>query len=106
MMKRGDCYQAAAMLLLNMGSGSGATLVHGTVVGEGRLDGYPYGHAWIEINGTVLDPSNGRTICMGQEAYYARGRIEPGSPRRYSWREALEGLVDSEHYGPWEETRP
>ena len=89
---------------MSLGGGTDAHLVHGEVGGQGKLDGVRYGHAWVEINGSVIDPSNGRTICMKREAYYALGKVD--AVRRYSFQETIRQMADTAHYGPWGEVPP
>ena len=96
----GDCYEAAVQLLLRLGEG--ALLVHGEVVGQGRIDGIRYGHAWVELNGSVLDPSNGMLRAFIAEEYFAIGKIDRTKLLRYSLHEAMEWMRKTEHYGPWE----
>ncbi len=98
----GDCYVAASRFLLMLGSGANAHLVHGEVEGQGRIAGVRYGHAWVEINGAVIDPSNGRNLCMNRERYYRIGKIAAAKVRRYSFREMVEATAQFGHYGPWE----
>lgn len=98
----GDCYMAAARFLLSLGTRSDARLIHGTVTGQGKVAGIRYGHAWVEINGFVLDPSNRRMVCIQREEYYRVGKVAPGSLRRYSCRETLAMMNQFAHYGPWE----
>lgn len=64
MKAEGDCYFAAARFLLSLGVDTDARLVHGEVTGQGDVAGVRYGHAWVEINGFVIDPSNGRKLCV------------------------------------------
>ena len=99
----GDCYRAAAASLMSLGCDSGGLLAHAEVTGQGVIAGLRYGHAWMEIGDSVIDQSNGRTVCMRQDAYYELGNIEPESVRRYSWREAMALMTQTGHYGPWEE---
>jgi hypothetical protein len=98
----GDCYEAAAKLLYAHRSCPGIMLVHGTVTGQGPIAGIRYGHAWIEIGDVVLDPSNGRFVCARKADYYAVGEInEPVT--RYAFEEAARQMLETRHYGPWEE---
>jgi hypothetical protein len=98
----GDCYPAAARFLLSLGRNTDARLVHGVVSGQGKLAGVRFGHAWVEINGWVIDPSNGKKLCMARDRYYQLGKIDPSQSRSYSYQEVLRATVQSGHYGPWE----
>lgn len=97
----GDCYQAAFNLAT--AGGKGLSLYHGTVTGQGALSGVPYGHAWVEREGspfaTVLDHSNGRELEMPAPVYRAIGRAR--DLRRYSPEEARALALRTGHYGPW-----
>jgi hypothetical protein len=77
-------------------------LVHGEVTGQGPIAGIRYGHAWAEIGDAVIDPINGRIVCARKHAYYAIGKIT-GSVARYSPTDARRMMLDTLHYGPWEE---
>lgn len=98
----GDCYLAAARFLVSLGVDTDARLVHGEVTGQGDVAGIRYGHAWVEINGSVIDPSNGRKLCVERERYYQLGKIDPSEVRSYSCHELLRATANSGHYGPWE----
>lgn len=99
---RGNCYEAAAKLLTAYCGCPGVELVHGTVTGQGPIAGVRYGHAWVEIGDVVLDASNGRFVVAGKSAYYAVGEItEPVA--RYAFREAALCMLETGHYGPWDE---
>jgi hypothetical protein len=102
----GDCYRAAARFILSLGADTDACLVHGEVSGQGKLAGRRYGHAWVEINGVVIDPSNGRAICMGRVQFYELGKIAGRQVRRYCWKEVIRELGSSAHYGPWGQSSP
>jgi len=98
----GDCYAAAARLLLMIGSEANAHLVHGEVEGQGEFAGVRFGHAWVEINGAAIDLSNGRRLCMDRGQYYRLGKIDATKARRYSFTEMVEATAQFGHYGPWE----
>lgn len=95
----GDCYEAAAKLIMFGELSSSARLVHGNVTGQGPVAGIRFGHAWVEIGDVVLDHSNGHHIAMSREEYYRIGRIK--NPRRYSREYARIFLIHRRHYGPW-----
>ena len=93
----GNCYQSAGTLIADMPDD--ALLCHGTVTGQGPVEGIKFGHAWIEINDIVIDKSNGNNICMDKERYYSIGKIK--NVRRYSKSTALKNLLKYETFGPW-----
>lgn len=102
----GDCYLVAGRIVsLDETSVSPhLRLCHGTPVGQGPLKGKPVPHAWVELSGdTVIDRSNGLDVAMRREKYYEIGQIKEDEVRRYTKEEALEHMLKSGHYGPWEE---
>ena len=119
MTNMGNCYEAAGRFLMNNCTGQSNceyTLVHAEVIGQGQLNGVPYGHAWVEDSqGRVHDYSNGRNLIMPKEVYYLLGNVEnrvvwtdDGRKERepkiykYTWQEASQMMLDMEHWGPWE----
>ena len=96
----GNCYFAAfAFFMKNLGL-DGIKLVHGVPLGQGPIAGVRFGHAWVEIGDTVIDPSNGRFIVQRKERYYAIGHIE--TVVRYGRREVCARAVETETHGPWD----
>jgi hypothetical protein len=98
----GDCYEAAAKLLLFGGMPEEARLVHGNVTGQGPVAGIRFGHAWVELGDLVFDHSNGRHLVVPRDQYYRVGKIK--KPRRYHPVEAKLYLLRRRHYGPWRQT--
>jgi len=103
-MSLGDCYKAAAEFVIANAGRRGIKLVHGEVTGQGAIAGVRFGHAWVEAGGVVIDPSNGRMVCMSKCAYYELGKIGD-SVKRYKPKEACRWMASSRHYGPWENTQ-
>jgi len=105
----GDCYEAAAKLILAI-TNHGRTdrpdvrLVHAEVAGQGELSGLQFGHAFVLFDDQrVLDLSNGNAIVMAKDRYYQIGRIdEIGNVIEYTAKEAIAKINDHEHYGPWD----
>ena len=81
-------------------------LVHGLVTGQGDIEGIRYNHAWIEDGNTVIDASlkeQGRsTYKFPKDLYYAIGQINPKTTFRYTYKETVKKMYDTENYGPWE----
>jgi len=113
----GDCYEAAGKYMMDncMIGDCDLVLVHGEVSGQGSLEGVRYGHAWVEDGDTVIDKSNGRDLRVPKAFYYTLGQIssetfdnEGYSPmggqnvHKYTWEEAREKIIESEHWGPWD----
>lgn len=74
------------------------TLVHGRLGGD-----VPYAHAWIEVDGEVLDVGilNGARVVVRypQLGFYAARHVE--QTWRYSFLELLRANRESGTYGPW-----
>ncbi len=98
---KGDCYEVAGNAVFEDALPARRQIVHGTVSGQGHLTGVRFGHAWVEVDDTVFDLSNGRAIIMPRDEYYALGEIS--NPRRYTVAEARKLMLAHEHYGPWHE---
>jgi hypothetical protein len=99
----GDCFSVAGDLVLSPGTSlpDTAVLVHGRPT-LARPPHVPYAHAWVEVDGVVLDLANGRNIQMDRASYYAGGKIKEEECFRYSRDEALDKLLHFKHWGPWE----
>lgn len=93
--KGGNCFKVAVDTLMSNPNGF---LVHGVVTGQGAIDGVQYCHAWVEIGDKVID--NTVPIIIDKHVYYAIGNIQ--ITRRYSYKEALEQMLQTETYGPWD----
>lgn len=102
----GDCFEAAYKKLYEVfREHPEAKLVHAIVTGQGPIKGVQHGHAWVEIGDTVLDYSNGRTIEMPKQIYYAVGNVDPNNSdeyKTYSFKEMADISLDQGTYGPWE----
>jgi hypothetical protein len=100
-MALGDCYRAAARLILDNDLPPEARLAHGMVDGQGPLTGCRFGHAWVELGDVVLDHLNGRTIAVRAEEYYRIGRMREEEIKRYTREETARLVLKHEHWGPW-----
>ena len=102
----GDCFEAAYKKLYEVfREHPEAKLVHAIVTGQGPIKGVQHGHAWVEIGNTVLDYSNGRTIEMPKQIYYAVGNVDPSNSdeyKTYDFKEMADISMDQGTYGPWE----
>ena len=99
----GDCYEVSGKYLMDngmYGRNPDLVLVHGIVHGQGKIKGIPYGHAWVEDGGEVIDRSNGRDLRLPKELYYALGGIS--ETRRYSISDMRKKVNEHEHWGPWD----
>ena len=104
----GDCYEAAGKFIMDecmLGDVVDCQyiLVHGEVMGQGPIEGTPFGHAWVLDGSTVIDKSNGRNLVLPMQIYYALGQIESiGNVHEYTWEEARTKILDYGHWGPWD----
>ena len=109
----GDCYQAAGRLVTSNKMPAAfrgndpkipkdAKLVHGMVNGQGHLEGYRYGHAWVEAGNTVMDYANGRKLEIPKDLYYRIGGIDPKDNHYYDMMQAIKWMMKTKHWGPWE----
>ncbi|MCK5548777.1 MAG: hypothetical protein KAI64_07160, partial [Thermoplasmata archaeon] len=98
----GFCYDASARwMVFDQGvKYFQAELVHGTVMGQGPLEGRRFGHAWVEIEGWVYDVS--QDLIATKEDYYLLGQVE--DTVFYTPTEARIQMAKTEHFGPWEES--
>lgn len=111
---KGNCYQAAADLLMHSTLLLGKKkmkyigkpyLVHAEVSGKGPLEGIRFGHAWVEDDEFVYDFSNKIERVVPKELYYLLGQVETDDPkkyRRYNTEQAREKLLSTMHYGCWD----
>lgn len=101
--KEGNCFKVAADLVLESG-GLDCELVHGVVVGLGKLKGQRFVHGWVEIAGVVVvDGSIGKYALTSVGLYYKLGQIIDEEVVRYSIRETRELVLETQNYGPWAE---
>jgi hypothetical protein len=123
----GDCYEISARTLLTKKLPKGAYLCHGTVTGQGPIEGSIYGHSWIEYSielptnnpaNTVpkkppkgiatasasmdiaLDLSNNKRVELPAHFYYQLGKIR--NVKRFSISELRHNIAKFGTWGPWE----
>ena len=100
----GNCYQMA-LRMATRHEAHGAVVVHGRPVYRGsELIDDPegrYDHAWAEVNGMVLDYSNGNEVELPAPMYYRVGEIQQQNCKRYTVQAAHEHMMEFGHYGPW-----
>jgi hypothetical protein len=109
--KGGDCYYVAGKAALNRARKMGDRefigtpyVVHAQVIGQGAIEGLPYGHAWVEDDVFVYDFSNGRSIVMPKEVYYMFGKVTTEEPLyyKYTFEQAVRKMAITGHYGGWD----
>lgn len=115
----GDCYEVHGRFMLdNFGEADDYILVHAEVIGQGQLEGIPYGHCFLihKATDTVHDMSNGRHLELPRVIYYMLGKIDhnqywkpsEGSVKRtpkiyeYTRDEVMKWMSETGTFGPWE----
>ena len=104
--QRGDCFEAAIKQMLEYAKENPAmlnslSLVHGYVTGQGSyVKDQRYGHGWLEIGDVVQDCTN--NAVMRKEQYYKLGNIDPNELKKYSYKDVLQKISSTKHYGPWD----
>jgi len=98
---RGFCFERCAeWLMLEQGKEyEQARLVHGTVMGQGSLEGVRFVHAWVEIDDWVYDVS--QDILSPKDYYYQLAEAE--DMVSYTGTEAAVNSLKEKNWGPWEE---
>jgi hypothetical protein len=102
----GNCYHAALTLAMNARSLGleNVLVVQGTLMGVGEIEGYRFGHSWVEANvpgvaeRVVLDFSSGASLVMDSVTY--RFAQQAQDVHEYSVAQART-LASSGNYGPW-----
>tara|TARA_B100001250_G_C19796940_1_gene789172 strand:+ start:671 stop:1045 length:375 start_codon:yes stop_codon:yes gene_type:complete len=117
MSKLGDCYEVHGKFLSKQGPNSDFVLVHAECIGQGQIEGLPFGHAFLLNKATdeVHDLSNGRNIVLPRAVYFAVGKIEwpyyisDGNMiersikvYEYSWEQMMENTLRTRLWGPWD----
>lgn len=102
-MQHGNCYKAAATLLIDNRDLS-FLLCHGDAIGTGPIKGIKFGHAWVETpdGNLVFDFANGKQAIVPAAIYYKVGQIT--NVHRYTIKQAAKLIVEHAHYGPWHES--
>lgn len=100
-MQKGNCYEANGKYILDLLISGRKDirkwkLCHGIVVGKG----IEHGHCWIEYNDDmVMDFSNGHSIALRKEHYYALGRVT--KVKRYTAKQVQKNILKYENWGEW-----
>ena len=126
----GDCFESAVRVMNDVLSSEDkktAKICHGVPMGQGKIEGIRFDHAWVEVTRKtdfgdadpsdpqvkfmmerfptqviVYDYSNGRELQMPRELYYAIGQIDSDDVKRFSAQEAYNQMSKKGFYGPWE----
>jgi hypothetical protein len=102
----GNCYHAAVTLAMNARALGleNVSVVQGTLLGQGPLEGVRFGHSWVEADvpgGTtriVLDYSSGNSLVMDRDTY--RFLQQARDVHEYGVGDAR-SLAAGSDYGPW-----
>lgn len=100
----GDCYEAALQtfgFFTDDDPTLHARLVHGRII-DSKKQSCP--HAWIEIGGLCVDPSNhrDRPMILGKKRFYETQGIDEKTCVEYTRAQAIEKNREHMHYGPWD----
>ncbi len=77
-------------------------LVHGEVIGQGRIAGIAHSHCWLELDDrVVIDVSNGKNVVCYKDLYYQSGGIGDNL-HRYDFHTYRRRLLEHGHFGPWD----
>jgi len=95
----GNCFESASNIIVDFPSND-ILLCHGVAVGQGPIEGIKHTHAWLELNGMVLDFSNGKQTLMPKERYYNIGKLT--NIVKYTKKESIKNLIKHKTYGPWD----
>jgi hypothetical protein len=92
----GNCFEDALRFLT---TNRDWILVHGVPLGTGgNAKGLRYGHAWLEKDEVVHDPSIDKTFLKNE--YYKAGDIK--ITVRYTFLEAKKFVLGTRQCGPWD----
>lgn len=100
----GDCYDAALETFMGFVDDDpqlAARLCHGRIVDR---KGNSCPHAWIEVGGLCVDPSNhrDRTLVVGRAKFYKVCGVDEATVIRYTREEVIAHNRRTTHFGPWE----
>lgn len=95
--ENGDCLRVAC----NNAIDHRWLFCYAKVMGQGKLKGVRFLHAWNEQNNVVFDYSNGVKRVLTKEAYYHMAQIKESDVTRQTPKEVSELLVKYGTYGGW-----
>ena len=98
----GDCFRTAGRLVLDLHAMGvrEARLVHGLVTHPEYE--FQHIHAWVEIEGFVLDYTYKLGFSLPKAVYYAAGKITAEDTASYTEDQARTEMCNHEHWGPWD----
>jgi hypothetical protein len=103
----GNCFSEAWMQAEKLATAyDRVRVVHGYPLGTGgEAKGIRFPHAWTEYTERgiefVRDYSNGNSVEMPKALYYLYGNIAEIDTKKYTIEEAMQNMLEREHYGPW-----
>ena len=102
----GACFENAARYITGCGA-SDLTLVHCTVTGKGaKVKGLRYAHAFIiaedGVHAIDLTKDINTPIIIPLDYYRHLGEVS--NEIHYTRKETSKLMVESEHYGPWDQS--
>lgn len=102
---KGDCFVVAGHLAVKYHGNPDVRIVHALVMGQGKLEGVRFAHAYVVEGDMVIDQSNGKDVRMVRALYEAVGNVrkaEAGAYVEYTPEETVQKMVKFRHYGPWD----
>lgn len=106
--KMGNCYEDVFKHFCYENEIPGMEMVHGILDGRRVLQGWTYGHAWLELGDVVFQPvkqKGGKTYGLAfvdrKERFYERYNIDPKKSKRYTKDQAMKLGVSKGNFGPW-----
>lgn len=99
---KGNCYEMAGKAVTS-GDIPGLVLCHGFPIclNKDKHYGKRFGHAWCELNDSVLDFSSGSQVVISRKKYYELGQIDQAKIKRYTYEEAAELAVETGLWKDW-----
>lgn len=100
----GDCYESSLLTFAGFTDDDEELhprLVHGHII-DGKKNSCP--HAWIEIGGLCIDPSNhrDRTLILGKKRFYETQGVDKKTVIVYTRAQAIAKNQEYMHFGPWD----
>lgn len=112
---QGHCFENTGRYMLN-NPGTDTILVHGTMMGQGPIEGIRFAHSWLErteeheVNGQTMqvriaidmttDERVDEPLELPADLYENIGQAEVHA--RYTADEVLSKLAEHQHWGPWD----
>lgn len=86
-------------------------LVHGSIIlpneaevlnGTNKPKNTQLDHAWVEIGDKLFDPANPE-VDLTVKRFYKYFQVDKNKVRKFDTIKTLRHMLDTGHYGPWDE---